>query len=190
MHSNKRAFSWRNLSAFPASVGPAVAELLDSVQELLPPDDQGSRESSFDQWLANAARCGLISSRERDAAGEEVRLTLHERPEPLYLAMFANGDDDLLYEEAARDRYSEAVAMLPEKGAPIRLADDRSYVVVEPTTKRTGVVVASNLLRRGAQVRCRVNWPFAARPRNSWSPSTLVSPKTLSVTGAAARRVA
>ena len=140
--------------------------------------------------VKNAADRGLISSRERESAEEEVRLTLHQRPEPLYLAMFANGDDDLLYEEAARDRYSEALALLPGKGAPVRLSDERTYVVILPTTKRTGVVVESNRLRRGAQVRCRVNWPFAARPRNSWSPSTLVSPRTLEVFGAPARRVA
>lgn len=190
MHRAKDTISWRNLSAFPASVGPAVAELLDSVEELLAADIRCSPGSTFDQWLANAADRGLISSRERESAEEEVRLTLHERPEPLYLAMFANGDDDLLYEEAARDRYSEAVALLPGKGAPVRISDERTYVVILPTTKRTGVVVESNLLRRGAQVRCRVNWPFAARPRNSWNSSTLVSPRTLEVLGAPARRVA
>jgi len=190
MHSATRTNSWRTLSAFPASVGPAVAELLDSIEELLPPEMQGSRKDTVDQWLNDASDRGLISSRERECAEEEVRLTLHQRPEPLYLAMFANGDDDLLYEEAARDRYSEAVAALPEKGAPLRISDERSYVVIRPSTKRTGVVIESNLLRSGAQVRCRVNWPFAARPRNSWSSSTLVSPRTLEVLGAPSRRVA
>lgn len=189
MH-RKNKNSWRELSAFPAVVGPAVAELLDTVEELLPPEVGGPRASAFGGWLGKASLHGLVSREEWELAHREVGLTLHERPEPIYLAMFANGDDDLLYEEAARDRYNEAVAALPRKGAPVRLSDERTFVVIEPATKRTGVVVESNLLRRGAQVRCRVNWPFAAKPRNSWSSATLVSPKTLEVLGAPPRRAA
>lgn len=190
MNCAKGTVSWRTLSAFPASVGPAAAQLLDSIEELMLAHRHGSAEDTFDLWLRTAAECGLISPQEKEEAREEVELTLHERPEPLYLAMFANGDDDLLYEEAARDRYGEALQRLPEKGAPLRLTDDRSFVVIEPTTKRTGVVVESNLFRRGLEVRSRVNWTFAVKPRNSWSSSTLVAPRTLEVLRAPHRRAA
>lgn len=101
--------------------------------------------------------------------------------DPMFLSMFANGDYDFLYEDGERERLSEAQQALPPKAEVYRLSDDRHFVVVQKLTKRTGVVVDSNLLPKGAEVRSRVNWPFAVKPRNGWGAATLVAPRTLEV---------
>lgn len=184
-------FGWRRLVAFAALLSPQVSGLLDSLEELLPvPRDPEGRKEAFLSWLERAAQLGLLRESERDLLNETVRLRLHEEPDPMYLAMFAHGDDDLLYEEAERERQAAAQADLPKAGDRFRVADDRRFVEVRKTGKRTGVVLRSNFLPRGTEVRSQVNWPFAAKPRNSWSQATLVSPRTLKVLGAPGRRAA
>lgn len=104
-----------------------------------------------------------------------------EKVDPMFLSMFANGDYDFLYEEGERSRILEFTAVLPTSGERYRLQDARHYVVIEKTSKKAGRVVESNLWPRGAQVRSRVNWRFAVKPRNGWSPVTFVSPRTLRI---------
>jgi hypothetical protein len=99
--------------------------------------------------------------------------------DPLFFSMFANGDYDFLYEEGERSRIQEVTEQLPQSRERYRLQDARSYVVIEKISKKSGCVVESNLWPKGATVRSRVNWAFAVKPRNGWSPSTFVSPRTL-----------
>jgi hypothetical protein len=99
--------------------------------------------------------------------------------DPLYLSMFANGDYDFLYEEGERSRIQEVTESLPQSRERYRLQDARTYVVIDKISKKAGRVVESNFWPKGARVRSRVNWRFAVKPRNGWSPSTFVSPRTL-----------
>lgn len=102
-----------------------------------------------------------------------------EKVDPLFLSMFANGDYDFLYEEGERSRIQEVTDLLPQSREKYRLQDARTYVVIEKISKKTGRVVESNFWPKGAELRSRVNWRFAVKPRNGWSPSTFVSPRTL-----------
>ena len=183
-----RRRSWQDLSAFPLSVSRETARFLDTLEELVDLPENGDRKTSFGGWLDQAVRVGVASADEAALVGGEVAPTLHERPEPLYLAMFTNGDDDLLYEEGERARTREALQILPDEGGRIRLVSGPAYAVVRKTTRRSGVVVSSNVLPKGAMVRSRVPWPFAVRPRNGWSANTFVSPRTLEVLGGPPRR--
>lgn len=107
--------------------------------------------------------------------------------DPLFLSMFANGDYDFLYEEGERSRIQESTEALPRSGERFRLQDARHFVVIEKISKKAGRVVLSNLWPTGAEVRSRVNWRFAVKPRNGWSPVTFVSPKTLWIQNALGR---
>ncbi len=184
--------SWRKLSAFPLSVPKETAGLLDTVDELLPIPDMGERRRSFSRWLDAAEANGVLTRAERIEAAEKVDLTLHEKPDPMYLAMFVNGDDDLLYEEADRERVLElgASRVLVDDQVVLRAA--RSLIVVRRTSKREGVVVRSNLskFRKGSVVRCATPWAFAVKPRNGWSDDTFVAPRTLALVDLSSRSAA
>jgi hypothetical protein len=188
MTPNRRQRSWQDLSAFPFAVSRETARFLDTLGELVPIEETRDRKTSIDRWLDEAVRLGVATPDEAALAGGEVAPTLHERPEPIYLAMFANGDDDLLYEEGERARTREALLAPPDEGGRIRLASGPAFAVVRKTTRRTGVVTESNVLPKGAVVRSRVPWPFAVRPRNGWSANTFVAPRTLEVLDAPPRR--
>lgn len=173
--------SWRALSAFPFSVPKVKAELLDLVGELLPIPDMGERRRSFSRWLDAAEVNGVLTREERIESAEAVDLTLHERPDPMFLSMFVNGDDDLLYEEAERERILERGASRPSVDDQVVLRAARAFIVVQRTTKREGVVVESSLpkFRTGSVVRCATTWAYAVKPRNGWSADTFVAPRTL-----------
>ena len=104
-----------------------------------------------------------------------------ETVDPMALSMFVNGDYDFLYEEGEAARIQESSAALPRNSEHFRLQDARHFVLVKRISKKSGLVVESNLWPKGAQVRSRVNWRFAVKPRNGWSPRTFVSPRTLTV---------
>jgi len=190
MTPKNRRRSWQDLSAFPLAVSREAARFLDTLEELVSLPEIRDRKTSFDRWLDEAVRLGVATPDEAALVGDEVAPTLHERPEPLYLAMFVSGDDDLLYEEGERARTREALSAPPDEGGRVRLASGSAFAVVRKTTRRTGVVVESNVLPKGASVRSRVPWPFAVRPRNGWSANTFVAPRTLEVLEIPPRRLA
>lgn len=188
----RQARSWRRLSAFPLSVPRETAELLDTVGELLAIPETGERRRSFHRWLDAAEASGVLTREERTQSSRKVDLTLHESPEPMYLAMFLNGDDDLLYEEAERERILERGAVRSPVDREIVLRAASAFIVVRRTTKREGIVVESSLpkFRKGSVVRCATPWAFAVRPRNGWSQDTFVAPRTLALVDLARRPAA
>lgn len=190
MTPNHRRNSWQDLSAFPFAVSRETARFLDTLEELVGLPESPDRKTSIDRWLDAAVGLGVATPDEAARAGGELAPTLHERPEPLYLAMFVNGDDDLLYEEGERARTREALSAPPHESGKIRLVSGPAFVAVRKTTRRTGVVVDSNTLPKGAVVRSRVPWAFAVRPRNGWSANTFVAPRTLEVLEVPPRRLA
>lgn len=177
---------WRSLSAYPLAISKTTAELLDTIEEILPlrPDPAARPTDAVSAWLYEAGAKEIASWMEVHTACEELVPTLHERPEPRFLDLFLDGDYGALYEKGEEARVHEAAAKAKESKDRVRLSarGGRRLVVIEPTSNRAGRIVRSNFLPKGTVVRSSVPWTHAMRPRSSWgNGDTIVDPQQLEV---------
>jgi hypothetical protein len=185
----KTTIPWRTLAAYPGALGPDVGALLDQVEELLPVSRLGDRKTSALAWLGQALGSGILTPAEAARAQDELRPTLHAKPDRYFLHLFLDGEDEILYEDGESERLRESAAHRSRETL-IRLVGGRSTATILPLTRQKGIVRGSNCLPPGAVIFSRVPWNRAAHLRGTWTEDTLVHPKSLEILEPSRRQVA